>query len=77
MANTMAVSVKLPGNLVEHYLLRAVDNRIALENSVHTFETVHQLIAHYSTVRYVLSPSPPPLIAAVSRSGARFKGERH
>jgi hypothetical protein len=49
---TMAVSVKLPGNLVEHYLLRAVENRIALENSTHTFETVHQLIAHYCTIRF-------------------------
>lgn len=48
---TMAVSVKLPGNLVEHYLLKAHDNKISLENSNHRFDTVHELVAHYCSPR--------------------------
>ncbi|CAL8110516.1 unnamed protein product [Orchesella dallaii] len=71
---TMALSVKLPGNHVEHYLLKAIGNRIALENSTHTFETVHQLIAHYCDVSDeipVCLRVPTAIAEAISRQQLR------
>ncbi|CAG7727052.1 unnamed protein product [Allacma fusca] len=70
---TMAVSVKLP-TFVEHYLLKAVDHRISLENSTHTFETVHQLVHHYCSTSDeipVCLTVPPAIAEATSRQQLR------